>query len=265
VLLFLSVALAGAGARLRQAGWLAQLARAAAICSAVFFAGVLVLTQSRGAWLGALFGCAAMAWLRWPKVRWPAVALGGAVALAVWAVGPHALLVALFPAPGSQGQLLSTVTLEGRVELWKRAVVAIGDFAFTGCGFGAFRRVVWALYPPFLVSPGHDYAHAHNVFLQVALDVGLPGLIAYLALIGVALWVALRAARQADASQRWLGLGAAGSLVSFHVFGLTDTIALGARPGIAFWLLLALIVVAGQVSRTGGRPECRTESGWQAR
>ena len=39
---------------------------------------------------------------------------------------------------------------------------------------------------------------------------------------------------------RWLALGIVGSLVAFHVYGLTDTVALGAKPGVALWMLLAL-------------------------
>ena len=39
---------------------------------------------------------------------------------------------------------------------------------------------------------------------------------------------------------QWLGLGIVGSLVAFHVYGMTDAIALGAKPGVAFWMLLAM-------------------------
>ena len=39
---------------------------------------------------------------------------------------------------------------------------------------------------------------------------------------------------------RWLGLGIVGSLVAFHVYGMTDAIALGTKPGVAFWMILAL-------------------------
>ena len=38
-------------------------------------------------------------------------------------------------------------------------------------------------------------AHAHNIFLQTALDVGLPGLIVYLALLLLAFWLGWQVAR----------------------------------------------------------------------
>jgi hypothetical protein len=31
-----------------------------------------------------------------------------------------------------------------------------------------------------------------------------------------------------------------GALAAFHIYGLTDTVALGAKPGLALWMLLAL-------------------------
>ena len=71
-----------------------------------------------------------------------------------------------------------------RVYIWSLAVESIQANPTTGVGLGAFRMLAGpalqeGIAQPFLV------VHAHNVFLQVALDVGVPGLIAYLALLGV--------------------------------------------------------------------------------
>jgi putative inorganic carbon (HCO3(-)) transporter len=50
----------------------------------------------------------------------------------------------------------------------------------------AFRKVVPVLYPLFTIPSELDIPHAHNEFLQAALDLGIPGLIAFLVLyIGV--------------------------------------------------------------------------------
>jgi putative inorganic carbon (HCO3(-)) transporter len=151
---------------------------------------------------------------------------------------------------------MTTLSIEGRVELWSRALYAIQDFPFTGPGLGAFRQVVHTLYPLFLVGPDTDMAHAHNVFLQVALDLGVPGLVAYLALVGTGLWLAWRTARpfrtEASSGSRrdaWLATGIAGSLVAFHIYGLTDAIALGAKPGVALWMLLGMVAALWRTRR----------------
>jgi putative inorganic carbon (HCO3(-)) transporter len=143
---------------------------------------------------------------------------------------------------------------------------------------------VHVLYPLFLVSPDLDIAHAHNEFLQAALDLGIPGLIAFLALYIGAFWmlreiwrmacsrwqIADSGSQMADGglsastllapystffasptTLRALVLGFAGGLFAHMVYGLTDAVALGAKPGILFWMLLGLIVGLYEQARSG--------------
>jgi putative inorganic carbon (HCO3(-)) transporter len=97
------------------------------------------------------------------------------------------------------------------------------------------------LYPLFLIAPNTDIGHAHNQILQVALDLGLPGLVAYVAMIGAALWLCWRVVHRTQGASPLLAIGIIGSLVAFHLFGLTDALALGAKPGVGLWLLLGLV------------------------
>jgi putative inorganic carbon (HCO3(-)) transporter len=94
--------------------------------------------------------------------------------------------------------------------------------------------------------PG-DYAftHAHNIYLQVALDLGLLGLIGYMGLLVAVFRQAWRVYRRSDAA--WLQAGAASllsGLLAYQVYGLADAITLGAKPGIFWWMLMALLVSA---------------------
>lgn len=230
----------------------------AGLAGAAAAAGVLLLTQSRSGWIGGAAGLAVLGILgglmsRRHRVRQAALVLpvilllafGGALAL----LGPQHI-AALWTAPASaadtgavgMADAGSPVSLSGRVEIWSRALYAIQDFPFTGVGLGAFRQVVNLLYPLFTVGPDVDIAHAHNIFLQVALDVGLPGLIAYLALLWVAGVLGWQAARRGSPLIRALALGLLAGLAGLHVYGLTDALALGSKPGIAFWMSLGLLV-----------------------
>jgi putative inorganic carbon (HCO3(-)) transporter len=90
--------------------------------------------------------------------------------------------------------------------------------------------------------------HAHNIFLQIALDSGLPGLVAYIALLLVAFGMALVTVR------RWVPIrpiivGLCSSLLALHIYGLTDALALGSKTGVIFWLSLGLITAAYQQSK----------------
>jgi putative inorganic carbon (HCO3(-)) transporter len=252
LLLFLPVALAATQARGTGSDWLDWVIRFLALLLTLLFGALLLLTQSRSAWLGAAVALATMAWLRWRWMGWLILGAVLLVVLGVWYLGPAEAAQVLVQPGNIAGAeaMVGTVTLEGRVELWNRALYAIQDFPFTGCGLGTFRQVVHLLYPLFLTAPETDIAHAHNIYLQVALDLGLPGLVAYLALAGTALWIGWRLVRPAGADRsvvpsrhQWLAYGIVGSLIAFHVYGLTDAIALGAKPGVALWMLFALAVV----------------------
>jgi putative inorganic carbon (HCO3(-)) transporter len=206
----------------------------------------LALTQSRAAVVGLaaalLTSAFALAWLRAGSGGRRRLAIGAAVSLALALALSGVLLTRFVAGTSAEGVGASpdaALTLEARVEIWSRAVYALQDFPFTGVGLGAFRRVVNVLYPLFLVPPDADIAHSHNMFLQVGVDLGLIGLVGYLALLfvaGVSAWQAAAAG-----IERELALGALAALVAFHVYGLADALALGSKPSVVFWVILGLV------------------------
>ena len=228
--------------------------RLALLAATLWTAWILLLTQSRGGWIAALAGLVVLAvlWaLTLPKSRTRSVlrlALVGLVAAAIlliFRIGPETIW-GLWANPPQETAVGTLTTLNFRKELWPWAVTAISDFPLTGVGLGAFRLVAFRLYPlPF--SPQFDIGHAHNVFLQTALDVGLPGLAVYLAILLVALVVGWQVARS-DLGYRAISLGILAGLVAHHVYGLADTLALGSKPGLVFWLLLGLLAAAHRLT-----------------
>ena len=232
--------------------------------SVIFLVGAafaLLLTQSRGGWIGGLAGLLALGTLwgltatrRWAQgvgLSLPMLAVVATLGILLY-VGPQRVGELVFGATeGSVETAVGSISIQGRIEIWSRAVYALQDFPFTGCGLGAFRRVVHILYPLFTIPPDHDIAHAHNIFLQTALDLGYPGLIGYLAILGLAgftCWrAAQRAARQGAVLVQAAALGLVGGLVGLHVYGLADALALGSKPAVAFWFVLGLIAALPRV------------------
>jgi len=235
-----------------------------ALALTLFVTGVFALTQSRGGYIAfAVTGLVLVLIMLPPRARQltvAALAILAVVALVVVArVGPNAALHRLLGGSRSADLALSLDTLEGRVEVWSRALYAIQDFPLTGMGMNTFRHIVPVLYPLFLVGPDFDIAHAHNEFLQAALDLGLPGLVAFLALYIGAFWMLAEIWRIADGRRqvsdgessalmlctpqtlRALVLGLGGGLFAHLIYGMTDAVALGAKPGVLFWMLLGLI------------------------
>lgn len=254
-LLYLPVAVALVAGWWREGRrWLAL----AALMGAATVAGLLLLTQSRSGWIGGAGGMLALIvmagwtahrrWLRVIAVALPAIIVAVLVAIPV-ALGPGRI-AALWPEEMGLGaeEVVGRISLSGRVEIWSRALYAIQDFPFTGTGLGTFRRVVHLLYPLFTISPDVDIAHAHNMFLQVTLDVGLPGLIAYLALLWLAGVLAWQVARRGSPMLRALAIGLLAGIIGLHFYGLTDALALGSKPGVAFWMILGLLAALPKVA-----------------
>lgn len=215
--------------------------------------GVLLASLSRGGILGFAVGLLAMLAIptRWGKGLLLLAVVGGGVLLLT--LDGNALFNGGNLIPGDAwgaelgAQLGSGLGgdfgVDARLEIWSRAIYGLQDFPFTGMSMNGFRRVVHILYPLFLISPETDIAHAHNQLLQTGLDLGLPGLVAYLALWWISIILLWRSWREApDTAHRALAAGVGGALAASWTFGLLDAISLGARPGFMWWLLLALLV-----------------------
>ena len=134
-----------------------------------------------------------------------------------------------------------TASVAGRTEIWLRAVQGIQDFPATGMGMNMFRRVMPALYPMPGAAAEVDFAHAHNHLLQAALDLGILGLLAYLLIWAIVAWQLVNVWLTCVTPQhRFLALGLAAALLAHFTYGVTDAIALGAKPGFLLWILFGL-------------------------
>lgn len=209
---------------------------------------VLLLAQSRSGFLGLAVAVMFLLAIATRYRNWLLPLLGGLFLLGLVGfvvAGPERALAMIFTAQDineeALGTTLSLETLSSRQEIWQRALWGIQDFPLTGVGFNMFRHVAPALYPYLQVPEGIDIAHAHNHLLQATLDLGVVGLIAYAALWVTAAWTLWMAWREAEGVwPRVLTAGIAAALIGSFAFGLTDAVALGARAGFFFWLLLGL-------------------------
>jgi len=191
----------------------------------------LALTQSRGGILGTLIGIAGVALWREKKFAW---LLGAAIFALI-------ILIALgygnAPADSFLRIDAANGTLASRMEVWQRGWMMVQDFPITGIGIGTYNQIAHLLYPFFIAAPDEIVPHAHNQFLQVAVDMGAPGLIAYVALLSGYLFMCWRGyVRTKDTLIRALCVGLFCGMLAHHVFGLTDAFILGTKPGIVMWI-----------------------------
>ncbi|WP_152487748.1 MULTISPECIES: O-antigen ligase [unclassified Pseudomonas] len=135
------------------------------------YAAILVLSQSKGPWVAALL--VLLISPLWSGQRWQWL-------LSLVCIVAAASLLWAFP------ELVLQRGFSYRPELMAQALLKIESSPWLGLGFGTpYLLPVEALH--------RSYEHAHNIYLHIAVVLGLPGLFAWLLLHGLALIKAWRA------------------------------------------------------------------------
>jgi putative inorganic carbon (HCO3(-)) transporter len=124
----------------------------------------------------------------------------------------------------------------------------IRDFPFTGVGMGSFMEIADTLYPFVFLRHG-EVEHAHNLFLQVGVDVGIPGLIAWLAIILVLFTVPWQLYKRGKYSTNkiliGLGIGFFCSQVALCTHGILDAVTWGmVRPAPIVWAIWGMAIAS---------------------
>lgn len=129
-----------------------------------------------------------------------------------------------------------------RAQIMAQGVEQWRESPWRGIGLNEFRTV----HSPKAgeITTDEDIAHAHNIFLQTALDVGLVGSAALWAIIGLLLVRARQAARGVSRLARSVAAGSALALVTIALFGLTDAVSLGSKVGTLQWIVGGLILAS---------------------
>jgi putative inorganic carbon (HCO3(-)) transporter len=207
----------------------------------------LLLTQSIQGVLGLLVGCFIVL-LFVSRRFWLLLPLGllSCAALLAW-IGPQRLASVLLSINHPAG-----IAVVLRLDIWSRALAMLHDLPFTGIGLNVFPPVQSYFYTGYLIGPE---PHAHNLYLQTALDLGLPGLVAFLWFLTLWALYALRRLRQnhlqvppaappADPAlvqgDRLLLIGALAGITSYLAHGFIDAMMLGAKPSFLVWALLGV-------------------------
>ena len=214
----------------------------------IFFAGCtavmclcLVLTYSRGGWLGLIFGMAIF--LVMLDRRFILVGIVGLIAL--YFVLPETI-ISRFASIGDMGDSSTSY----RVYIWMGSLAMIKDYWLCGIGPGteAFNKV----YPLYsynaIIAP-----HSHNLFLQIACDSGICGIVVFvLMLISMLRVLATAVKNEADRDSRILQTSFIASLAAFLVQSATDYSFYNYRVMLMFWGFIGLSVL---VSRRSSLPE----------
>lgn len=212
--------LAGASLSILFLPGMLPVSRRLALGAWVLAAGLLVVSGTRGAWLGAIVGLFVWAVLS-RRTRWRA-ALGGLVVAAAAALAPGsrtriaALQAGYNAGEGSVGR---------RVDLWRSAWEMGRDHPF-GVGPGRFPQAV----RPYIGDGPGSTIHAHNVPLHLWAEAGVAGLFGVLAF-----YFGLLASLWGRGRER-AGVGV-GLVAALFVAGLTEYNLYDGEVAAAFFLV----------------------------
>lgn len=199
--------------------------------------GAIAFSGSRGAALAATAGTLVMALILIPRLR-PALA---AVPLGLTAA---AFILPSMPLAVLWAEADTGSNLAVRSEIWSHADQVLVDFPLTGSGLGSFKNVVPALYP-YLQADPTQVNHAHNLYLQIASDLGLLGLASFVALVGLLYFLAHQrlALRRPALSPvlAYVAAGGVGGVTAMLAHGLVDSVTWGTRAAFVSWAILGLL------------------------
>ena len=215
--------------------------RIVSIVAFFLMTAVLGLTQSRSAWIAFCFASIGLIALRW-KRGWVVILISIFVIGAVFSYFERQLLLETIINSATIGGV------EGRIEVWSRAIFMIKDFPYTGVGLGLYGDVADLMYPFYLHGQG-IVTHAHNLFLQIAVDLGIPGLISWLATFLIVVYLSMQVyffGRRSKHGSGWevsIGAGLFCSQIALFIHGLTDAVTWGiVRPAPIVWLVWGLVI-----------------------
>jgi O-antigen ligase len=202
---------------------------------AVLLAG-LGATWARAAWLGAAAGVVTLMTLGVDRRVRLALAL-----LTLLLVGLGAVLLPRWPAVYAEVRSIGSLEAnKNRIAIWRAVPKMIGDHPVVGTGFGTFGLA----YPQYRLPDSPDLMppFAHNLLLNAAVEMGMFGLVAIVAVCAVGLASSWRWMTRSPrgSPERTVAATVLAALVALLANQLVDGTVMSVHVGFGFFALLAL-------------------------
>ena len=224
-----------------------------ALLSLVLGIVALVLTYSRGAWMGmvASLGLLGLLLAMRQTRHWPPfwrrtlpllLLLGAAVALVVLVTQVEPLRVRVMSLVAGREDSSNNF----RINVWTSVLAMISDRPWLGIGPG---NTAFNLIYPLYQQPKFNALSAYSIPLELLVEAGVPGLLAGLALLFTAMRTGLRQG-QGQGMLNLPSLAAVAAFAGLAVQGLTDTIFF--RPEVQLVALFSLATLAAAAGGEAG-------------
>ena len=222
--------------------------QAAQISALVLCLAAIFCTGSRNGVLIALV-LIAIALYAARRHRW--VMIGGLVA-----AGAIAAALVSFGI-GGRSLSLALLTSDPRLQVWQLAIEMIQQRPLLGWGFAGLRL----LYVPGSIPDYDIIFHAHNIWLFLAAEAGVPVMIGFCWVVGSIFYGGIKAWLKGalPAGDRAILLGYLLAFSSCLLFALFDVTLFDSRPNLLSWSLLAAIFLLSHRAAVPDKPEMESD------
>ena len=207
--------------------------------------GCLVYTWSRGAWLGIMIGL--LIFLLMYSKNTLTVLLFGALGIPFLPFVLPESITQRFLSIGNVGDSSTSY----RVYIWEGVVRMLKDHFVSGIGIGndSFKLV----YPYYALSGIETAPHSHNLYLQITVELGIVGLIVFLAAMFFYAQGAFTLAVGEERKAKHMSAAVFCGILAVLAQGMTDYIWYNYRVYFMFWLMLGLGAAVRKVMRGTAR------------
>lgn len=228
--------------------WRSIFTKALALTMFIVNSACLILTFSRGGWIGlvASFLVLLLLLVHWWSIEMPTFWRRWSMTILLGSLTTVFVLAVLFVEPVRE-RFFSIFAGRGdssnnfRINVWIAVIEMIKDRPIIGIGPGnsAFNKVY-----PLYQRPNYTALSAYSVFLEVAVETGLIGFVCFLWLLIVIFnsgFIQLQRLRQQrNVEGLWLIAGIA-ALVAMLAHGLVDTVWYRPQVNTLWWLMVGLV------------------------
>ena len=198
----------------------------------------LGLTYSRGAWLSLLVVMAAGS-ISYGRNSWWFVVLIPAALFFFSDSFADRIMSVIHPVDTSASL---------RMAMWESTLAMIRDYPLTGIGWGGYLWT-YPVYDFFIQNPDIKIYHAHNMYLHLMAEIGIPAFLLFMAIIVKTVYMAVRVAKRSQ--DRWLAgmaMGVIAAIISLLVNGVTDHILFNIQLSMFFWMMVAVTYLAYRIT-----------------
>jgi len=219
--------------------------RMSAVCILFFTIWSMIITFSRGAWIGTLFGgMFLLLIILFPKRRSSIYfSLGFFGATVILYVSFFLILM------NSSGQELLNryQSIHWRFSIWIESLEMIKDKPFFGHGINTFMNIFQGYRGDMQIGP----TYAHNCFIQLAAETGITGLLCFLVIIGAIFHHSLGKINLNSSDGRNLSaliIGLLSGILGFLIHSFFDTNWYSLQLSVYMWFMIGVLVSLCKIS-----------------